>query len=108
MSSRAARLGGLSGAAAYAASRGRSIVHHRARQGSGREGIRVNALRPASIATEIQQGPGGLAHIERLAEAAVPLGRTGTAEEVAEAVLWLASDAASYVHGAIVDVSGGR
>jgi len=40
--------------------------------------------------------------------ATVPLGRPGSASEVAEAVLWLASPAASYVHGALIDVSGGR
>jgi len=41
-------------------------------------------------------------------KATVPLGRSGSAEEVANAILWLASDAASYVHGTVVDVAGGR
>ena len=43
-----------------------------------------------------------------MAKAAVPLGRAGAPAEVAEVALWLASDAASYVHGSIVDVAGGR
>lgn len=72
------------------------------------EGIRVNAVRPGLIETEfhaLSMGRG-----ERLAEftPGVPMGRTGSAEEVAEAVVWLLSDAASYVTGAILDVTGGR
>ena len=73
-----------------------------------REGIRVNALSPGLIDTDIQQLHGGVENLRRLAETAVPLGRPGTADEVAQAALWLASDAASYIHGAVIDVSGGR
>lgn len=108
MSSVAARLGGLAGAAAYAASKGALDTFTLAlAKEVGAEGIRVNALRPGLIATEIHEAHGGLAQMEQLAKT-VPLGRSGAASEVAEAALWLASGAASYVHGAILDVSGGR
>ena len=109
LSSVASRLGGLAGGAAYAASKGAidSFTLALAKE-VGREGIRVNALRPGLIATEIHDAHGGMAQMERMAQANVPLGRSGSADEVAEAALWLASDAASYVHGAIIDVAGGR
>ena len=109
MSSVAARLGGLSGGAAYAASKAALDTFTIAlAKEVGLEGIRVNALRPGLIATDIHDAHGGLAQMEQLAKTAVPLGRSGTAREIAEAALWLASGAASYVHGAILDVSGGR
>lgn len=109
MSSVAARLGGLSGGAGYAASKGAidSFNIALARE-VGAEGIRVNAIRPGLIATEIHELHGGIAQMEQVAKTAVPLGRAGTAAEVAEVALWLASDAASYVHGTVVDVAGGR
>ncbi len=69
------------------------------------EGIRVNAVRPGVIDTEIhhQRTPQALAAMVN----AIPMGRMGTAAEVAEAVLWLASPAASYVTGCLMDVRGG-
>jgi len=70
-------------------------------------GVRVNAVRPGLIETEIHAASGQPDRIERLVSG-VPMGRAGTAEEVAEAILWLLSDAASYVTGALVDVAGGR
>jgi NAD(P)-dependent dehydrogenase (short-subunit alcohol dehydrogenase family) len=71
------------------------------------EGIRVNAVRPGVIRTEIHAVSGDPARVERIG-AAAPLGRPGEPDEVARAILWLASDEASYLTGAIVDVSGGR
>ncbi len=109
MSSVAARLGGLGGGAAYAASKGAidSFNLALARE-VGAEGIRVNAIRPGLISTEIHDLHGGIAQMEQMAKTAVPLGRAGSAAEVAQVALWLASDAASYVHGTVVDVAGGR
>lgn len=109
MSSVAARLGGLGGGAAYAASKGAidSFNNALARE-VGTEGIRVNAVRPGLISTEMHEVHGGIAQMEQMARTAVPLGRAGSAGEVAQVALWLASDAASYVHGTIVDVAGGR
>jgi NAD(P)-dependent dehydrogenase (short-subunit alcohol dehydrogenase family) len=109
MSSVASRLGGLPGGAAYAASKGAidTLTLALAKE-VGPEGIRVNALRPGLIETDIHDAHGGLDRMQALAKSVVPLGRSGTATEVAETVMWLVSDAASYVHGAVIDVAGGR
>ncbi|MEI2385590.1 SDR family oxidoreductase [Breoghania sp. JC706] len=69
--------------------------------------IRVNAVRPGIIDTEIHASGGDPDRVARLGSS-LPMGRAGTADEVARAILWLASDAASYTTGAVVDVSGGR
>jgi NAD(P)-dependent dehydrogenase (short-subunit alcohol dehydrogenase family) len=109
MSSVAVRLGGLGGGAAYAASKGAIDAFTLAlAKEVGSEGIRVNAIRPGLIATSIHDLHGGIAKMEQLAKTAVPLGRSGSAGEVADVALWLASDAASYVHGSVIDVAGGR
>lgn len=71
------------------------------------EGIRVNAVRPGVIRTEIHASGGEPGRVERV-KASVPMGRGGEAEEVAEAILWLAGEKASYTSGALLDVSGGR
>jgi NAD(P)-dependent dehydrogenase (short-subunit alcohol dehydrogenase family) len=71
------------------------------------EGIRVNAVRPGVIDTEIHASGGEPARVARVSRS-VPMGRGGLAEEVAEAILWLASEQASYTSGALLDVSGGR
>jgi NAD(P)-dependent dehydrogenase (short-subunit alcohol dehydrogenase family) len=71
------------------------------------EGIRVNAIRPGLIDTEIHASSGLPDRVARITPT-IPLKRIGRADEVAAAVLWLLSDAASYVTGAILDVSGGR
>ncbi|MGE0284494.1 MAG: SDR family oxidoreductase [Rhizobiaceae bacterium] len=71
------------------------------------EGIRVNAVRPGIIDTEIHASGGQPDRAEKMS-VNVPVKRAGTADEVAQAVLWLLSDAASYSTGTIVTVSGGR
>ena len=71
------------------------------------ESIRVNAVRPGIIDTEIHASGGQPDRIERIGPV-VPMGRGGTADEVAAAIAWLCSDDASYVTGALLDVSGGR
>ena len=109
LSSVASRLGGLGGGAAYAASKAAidTFTLSLAKE-LGAEGIRVNAIRPGLIATEIHEVHGGLEKMEQMAKAAVPLGRSGSTAEVAQVALWLASSAASYVHGSVIDVAGGR
>jgi len=71
------------------------------------EGVRVNAVRPGLIDTEIHASAGEPGRVARLM-GTVPMGRAGTAEDVAEAVLWLLSDQSAYTTGMIVDVAGGR
>jgi NAD(P)-dependent dehydrogenase (short-subunit alcohol dehydrogenase family) len=71
------------------------------------DGIRVNAIRPGLIDTEIHTSSGIPDRVARITPT-IPLKRIGRADEVGAAVLWLLSDAASYVTGAILDVSGGR
>lgn len=71
------------------------------------EGIRVNAVRPGVIYTDIHASSGEPNRVERVKEF-VPMKRGGQPEEVARAILWLLSDEASYCTGAILDVSGGR
>jgi NAD(P)-dependent dehydrogenase (short-subunit alcohol dehydrogenase family) len=71
------------------------------------QGIRVNGVRPGFIYTEMHADGGEPGRVDRLASA-IPMGRGGEAEEVAEAIVWLASDAASYVTGSIIDAAGGR
>lgn len=70
------------------------------------QGIRVNGVRPGLIDTPIHARAGMADRVAR-AEKHLPMGRAGRPEEVAEAILWLASDAASYVNGSILDVGGG-
>jgi NAD(P)-dependent dehydrogenase (short-subunit alcohol dehydrogenase family) len=73
----------------------------------GPQGVRVNAVRPGLIETDIHASGGQPDRAQRLG-ATTPIGRAGRSEEVAEAVVWLLSDAASYATGAILDVAGGR
>ena len=70
-------------------------------------GIRVNAVRPGIIDTEIHASGGQPDRAQRLADR-IPLARPGTADEIADAILWLLSDEATYVTGALLDVGGGR
>ncbi len=71
------------------------------------DGIRVNAVRPGVIDTEIHASGGDPGRVERVSKS-IPMQRGGQPEEIAEAILWLASDAASYTSGALLDVAGGR
>lgn len=71
------------------------------------DGIRVNAVRPAFIHTDIHISGGEPGRIERVKES-IPLKRGGLASEVAEAILWLASEQSSYSTGIFIDVTGGR
>jgi len=71
------------------------------------ENIRVNAVRPGIIYTDIHASGGEPERIERI-KASIPMKRGGQPEEVANAILWLISEQASYVTGAIIDVTGGR
>lgn len=71
------------------------------------DGIRVNAVRPGIIETDIHASGGQPDRARQLAPQ-VPMQRAGSADEVAQAIVWLLSDAASYTTGAVLDVSGGR
>jgi NAD(P)-dependent dehydrogenase (short-subunit alcohol dehydrogenase family) len=71
------------------------------------EGIRVNAVRPGIIDTDIHASGGDPDRVARMA-AGLPMKRAGTADEVAEAILWLLSEHSSYTTGTVLDVSGGR
>ncbi|MDX1781637.1 MAG: SDR family oxidoreductase [Thalassovita sp.] len=108
LSSAAARLGSANQFVDYAATKGAIDTFTKGlSEEVAPEGIRVNAVRPGLIDTEIHAKGGEPDRAERLAHM-VPMKRTGTAEEVAEAILWLLSDKASYVTGAFLDVSAGR
>jgi NAD(P)-dependent dehydrogenase (short-subunit alcohol dehydrogenase family) len=72
----------------------------------GADGVRVNSVRPGLIETEIHATTGDPDRARKLG-AATPLGRAGHPDEVAAAIVWLLSDAASYVSGSVLDVSGG-
>lgn len=108
VSSAAARLGGAGQYVDYAASKAALDCMT---LGLGKEvaaqGIRVNAVRPGLIDTEIHASGGNPDRVAQLCHA-VPMQRGGTAEEVAQSIVWLCSDAASYVTTALLDVSGGR
>lgn len=108
LSSIAARLGSPNEYVDYAGSKGAidSMTIGLAKE-LGPEGIRVNAVRPGLIDTEIHADGGNAERAKELG-AGTPLGRAGTAEEVAEAIIWLLSDNASYVSGTLLDVGGGR
>ena len=73
----------------------------------GGEGVRVNAVRPGLIQTDIHASGGQPDRAARMGSA-TPMGRAGTAQEVAAGILWLCSDAASYVTGTLLDIGGGR
>jgi len=108
LSSIAAKLGAPGQYVDYAAAKGAiDVFTIGLSKEVGAEGIRVNGVRPGVIKTEIHASGGEPGRAERIG-ASAPLGRAGEAEEIANAILWLASDEAAYVSGAILDVSGGR
>ena len=108
ISSAASRLGSPNEFIDYAAAKGAvdSMTIGLAKE-VATEGIRVNAVRPGLIYTDIHTSAGEPGRVDR-AKAGVPMQRGGTAEEVAETILWLASDQSSYVTGTLLDVTGGR
>jgi NAD(P)-dependent dehydrogenase (short-subunit alcohol dehydrogenase family) len=108
VSSIAARLGGANDWVHYAASKGaiNTFTIGLAREVAA-EGIRVNAVAAGIVDTGLHAGAGDPERATRLG-ATIPLGRAATPAEIAEAIVWLASPAASYVTGSIVEVGGGR
>ena len=108
LSSAAARLGAPGQYVDYAAAKGAidAFTIGLAKEVAA-EGIRVNAVRPGLIETEIHAS-GGLPNRVKDLQHQVPMQRGGSAEEVAEAIVWLLSDSASYTTMSLIDVSGGR
>jgi len=108
MSSRAAPLGSAHEYVDYAGSKGAvdTLTTGLSNELAG-DGVRVNAVRPGLIETEIHASGGQPDRAARVG-AMTPMGRAGTAAEVGEAVVWLLSNASSYVTGTFLDVSGGR
>ncbi|AJZ57536.1 short chain dehydrogenase family protein [Paraburkholderia fungorum] len=108
ISSAAARLGSPNEYIDYAGSKGAvdTLTIGLAKE-LGPQGVRVNAVRPGLIDTDIHASGGKPERAAQLG-ATTPLGRPGSADEVAESIVWLLSDAASYVTGALLDVTGGR
>lgn len=108
LASRLSVLGGAGGFTAYGATKGAIDT---LTLGAARElaphGIRINAVSPGVIDTEIHASAGVPERVAQLGPQ-IPLGRAGTAEEIAETVLWLLSEGASYVTGAVLPASGGR
>lgn len=101
--------GGLPGDVVYAATKGGldSLTLGLAKEVAG-EGIRVCCVRPGLIRTEIWDDGMGQDEVIELGKRAVPIGRIGEVGDIATAVLWMCSDEATYVTGAILNVSGGR
>ena len=108
MSSAAARLGGPGQYVDYAAAKGAidTFTLGLAREVAA-EGVRVNAVRPGIIETDIHASGGQPDRVAQMAPL-VPMKRAGSADEVAQAVVWLLSEASSYTTGSVVDVTGGR
>ena len=108
LSSAAARLGAPGQYVDYAAAKGAidTFTIGLAKEVAA-EGIRVNAVRPGIIATDIHASGGQPDRARQLAPQ-VPMQRAGSADEVAQAIVWLLSEASSYTTGAILDVAGGR
>ncbi|MDD1012107.1 SDR family oxidoreductase [Pseudomonas rubra] len=108
VSSVAARLGSPNEYVDYAASKGAldTFTLGLAKEVAG-EGVRVNAVRPGYIFTDFHALSGDPERVSKL-EPGIPMGRGGQAVEVAEAIIWLLSDKASYATGSFLDLGGGR
>ncbi|AMB84681.1 oxidoreductase [Pseudomonas agarici] len=108
VSSAAARIGSANEYVDYAASKGAldTFTLGLSKELAG-EGIRVNAVRPGFIYTGFHALSGDSKRVDKLASA-IPMGRGGRAEEVAEGIIWLLSDQASYATGTFIDLAGGR
>lgn len=108
VSSMAATLGGRPGSSAYAASKGAvdAFTKGFAREVAA-EGIRVNSMRPGMVLTEMTEGRLEDKAFRAGIEASIPMRRVGEAHEIAEAILWLLSDDASFITGAMLDAAGG-
>jgi NAD(P)-dependent dehydrogenase (short-subunit alcohol dehydrogenase family) len=108
VSSAAARLGSPGEYVDYAASKGAidTMTIGLARE-VAEEGVRVNAVRPGLVDTTIHASGGQPDRIARI-RSSIPIAREGQPQEIANAIVWLCSDEASYVTGALLDVSGGR
>jgi NAD(P)-dependent dehydrogenase (short-subunit alcohol dehydrogenase family) len=108
VSSMASTLGGRLGSSAYAATKGAvdSFTKGFARE-VAREGIRVNALRPGMVMSEMTEKRLQEAAFRAGIEASIPMGRVGEVQEMADAILYLLSDDASFITGAMLDAAGG-
>jgi len=108
VSSAASRLGSPDEYIDYAASKGAiDTLTIGLSKEVGAEGIRVNAVRPGVIYTDIHASGGDPGRVDRIGPGA-PLGRGGYPQEVAQAIVWLLSEQASYTTGSFIEVSGGR
>jgi NAD(P)-dependent dehydrogenase (short-subunit alcohol dehydrogenase family) len=108
VSSVAARLGSAGQYVDYAAAKGAidSFTIGLARE-LAQDGIRVNAVRPGIVDTDIHASGGQPERAQQLASS-IPMQRAGTAQEIAQSIVWLLSDQSSYTTGALLDVAGGR
>ena len=108
ISSASARLGSPNEYVDYAASKGavETFTTGFAKE-VARQGIRVNCIRPGHIYTDMHASGGEPGRVDRVRDS-IPMGRGGQPDEVARAVLWLASDEASFITGTFLDVTGGK
>jgi len=108
VSSMAGTLGGRPGSSAYATSKGAvdAFTKGFAREIAA-EGIRVNSVRPGMVLTEMTEGRLSDEAFRTSIEASIPMRRIGKANEIAETILWLLSDDASFITGAMLDAAGG-
>jgi NAD(P)-dependent dehydrogenase (short-subunit alcohol dehydrogenase family) len=108
VSSMASTIGGRLGSSAYAATKGAvdAFTKGFAREAAA-EGIRVNAVRPGMVLTEMTENALADSDFRARIEASIPMHRVGESHEIAETILWLLSDEASFITGAMVDAAGG-